>query len=399
MMSFAKRFLSLSLACMLALSLAACGATNAGASSSASAAASSSPQSKAALSQPLSDTITVVDHLDNTVTLPRDIQRIVVCDPFPLPSVLTILFDSAEKIVGMPAVSMNAAKNGLLGELYPEILNASTDFLEGTKVNMEELLKLTPDVVFYSASNKELGQQLAQAGVPAVSISAGKWDYDAVETLNQWVALLGQMFPENDKATAVASYSKAAYDDVQTRVKSLSDTERARAFFLFQYSDTSMATAGTRAFGNWWAQAIGAVNVSAELEGENSAAVNMEQVYKWNPDLIFVTNFNAAKPEDLYTNAIGNYDWSSVSAVQNKQVYKMPLGMFRSYTCGVDTPVTLYWLAKTAYPDLFADIDILTQTKQYYETVFGITLTDEQAARIFAPAADATQGTPAAKSE
>lgn len=399
MMSFAKRFLSLSLACMLALSLAACGATNAGASSSASAAASSSPQSKAALSQPLSDTITVVDHLDNTVTLPRDIQRIVVCDPFPLPSVLTILFDSAEKIVGMPAVSMNAAKNGLLGELYPEILNASTDFLEGTKVNMEELLKLTPDVVFYSASNKELGQQLAQAGVPAVSISAGKWDYDAVETLNQWVALLGQMFPENDKAAAVASYSKAAYDDVQTRVKSLSDAERARAFFLFQYSDTSMATAGTRAFGNWWAQAIGAVNVSAELEGENSAAVNMEQVYKWNPDLIFVTNFNAAKPEDLYTNAIGNYDWSSVSAVQNKQVYKMPLGMFRSYTCGVDTPVTLYWLAKTAYPDLFADIDILTQTKQYYETVFGITLTDEQAARIFAPAADATQGTPAAKSE
>ena len=61
------------------------------------------------------DTITIVDHNDNTVQVPRDVQRIVVCDILPLPSVLAVFFDSAEKIVGMTDTSMSAAKNGLLG--------------------------------------------------------------------------------------------------------------------------------------------------------------------------------------------------------------------------------------------------------------------------------------------
>ena len=61
-------------------------------------------------------------------------------------------------------------------------------------------------------------------------------------------------------------------------------------------------------------------------------------------------------------------------------------------TPGVDTPVTLLWLAKTAYPDLFEDIDIIEETKTYYQEVFGITLTDVQAASIFNPIAQAGSG-------
>ncbi|MBQ1329980.1 MAG: Fe3+-citrate ABC transporter substrate-binding protein, partial [Mogibacterium sp.] len=71
-----------------------------------------------------SDTITITDHADRQVEVPKDIQRIAVCDIYPLPSVLAVFFDSADKIVGMPMPSMTAAQNGLLGQLYPEILNA-----------------------------------------------------------------------------------------------------------------------------------------------------------------------------------------------------------------------------------------------------------------------------------
>ena len=70
----------------------------------------------------------------------------------------------------------------------------------------------------------------------------------------------------------------------------------------------------------------------------------------------------------------------------------MPLGMYRSYTPGVDTPVTLLWMAKTAYPELFQDIDITQETKTYYKEVFGIELTDQQAASIFTPTAEAGSG-------
>lgn len=335
-------------------------------------------------------TITVVDHADNTVEVPTEINRIVVCDILPLPSVLSVFFDSAEKIVGMSEPSMTAAQNSLLSELYPEILNAKTDFIDGTNVNIEELLKLEPDVVFYSAGSPQLGQQLRDAGIPALAISPGKWGYDAIETLNNWILLLSQLFPENDRAQIVADYSARVYDRVQERVSGLSDEERERIFFLFQYNDTTITTSGQKFFGQWWADAIGAVNVGEEMETDNSTAVNMEQIYAWNPQRILITNFNTAQPEDLYNNTIGSYDWSEIDAVKNRKVNKMPLGMYRSYTCGVDTPVTLLWLAQTVYPELFSDIDIIQETKNYYKEVFDVELTDEQAGKIFTPPSEAS---------
>lgn len=332
-----------------------------------------------------SKTHIVTDHNGNQVEVKNKIDRIVVCDILPLPSVLTVFFDSAEKIVGMNEASMLAAKNGLLGQIYPEILNASTSFMDGSNVNIEELAKLEPDVVFYSGSNKELGEQLRNKGFAAIGISVNKWQYNTIETLNNWFSLLGEIFSENEKAEKVAKRSNEIYKLVQDRVSSIPADQKRRVFFLFQINDTTITTSGKQFFGQFWSEAIGAVNVGEELTKDNSVSVNIEQVYTWNPDLIFITNFNQAYPQDLYDNTIGNYDWSEVDAVKNKQVFKMPLGMYRSYTPGADTPITLLFLAKCAYPDLFSDIDITKETKDYYKDLFGITLTDEQANSIFNP--------------
>ena len=334
----------------------------------------------------------VKDHRDIEVEVPNEVSRIVVCDILPLPSVLTVFFDSGSKIVGMSQPSLTAAQNGLLGELYPEILNAQTGFIDGTNVNVEELMKLEPDVVFYSASSTELGDKLLGAGFAAVAVSVNKWDYNCIETLDHWIELIGQIFPENDKAELVKKYSAEALEMVNERLETVPESERPRAFFLFKYDESTLMTSGGQFFGQWWADAIGAVNVGQELQTDNSVTVNMEQVYAWNPDLIYITNFTIAAPVDLYQNTVGAYDWSSVDAVQNGRVYKMPLGMYRSYTPGVDTPVTLIWMAQAAYPTLFEDVDVVTAAKNYYKDVFGIELTDEQAASIFAPSADAGSG-------
>lgn len=377
--STSLRILALMLMMAMAMmSLAACG--------------SSGDSGEAEQSAETASTITVTDHADNEVEVPAEVNRIAVCDIFPLPSVLAVFFDSADKIVGMPEPSMTAAQNGLLGELYPEILKAETGYIDGTNVNMEELAKLEPDVVFYSASSPELGDQLKEAGFAAVAVSVNKWEYNCIETLNNWIDLLSQMFPDNDKSELVRTRSNEMYELVQERVKDIPDEERANAFFLFQYSDTTLLTSGQQFFGQWWADAIGAKNVAQELSQDNSVAVNMEQVYSWNPDLIFMTNFNTFYPDDLYNNTVEGYDWSPVKAVQDKRVYKMPLGMYRSYTPGVDCPVTLLWMAKTAYPKQFEDLDVISEAKDYYKEVFGIELTDEQAQSIFEPVQSAGGG-------
>lgn len=378
-----KKLVSILLAVIMAFSCVACGSTSGN---------TDSDKAQEDTASKNDSTHIVVDHSGNEVEVPNEINRIVVCDILPLSSVLTVFFDSADVIVGMSDTGMAAAENGLLGELYPEVLNAKTDFIDGSTVNTEELMKLEPDVVFYNAVSTELGEQLRNAGFAAIAVSVNKWEYDCIETLNNWIALLSEISPDNDKTEIVEAKSKEMYDLVQERVAKIPEEERENVFFLYKYSDTSIETSGKKFFGQWWADATGSNNVGEEMTTDNSVAVNMEQVYNWNPSVIFITNFTSAGPEDLYNNTVGNYDWSVVDAVKNQRVYKMPLGMYRSYTPGADTPVTLLWMAKTTYPEQFADIDITEEAIKYYEEVFGVTLTKEQAESIFNPTSEAGAG-------
>lgn len=335
------------------------------------------------------ETITITDHTGAKVTVKKNIERIAVANILPLPSVISVFFDSADKLVGISPQSMSAAENSLLGELYPELLKAETGFVDGTTINVEELIALNPDVVFYNADTPAVREAIESAGIPAVAISARKWENDASETLNQWLDLLGEMFEENDKAKLCRERSDKAKALINERLTARDTEQKMKILYLYQYSETAIAVPGNASFGQWWSTFVGGVNVSGELEGTNGVEVNMEQIYKWNPEIIFITNFNSAYPDDLYNNTFGSFDWSGISAVQNKRVYKTPLGMYRSYTPGVDTPITLLWTAKNVYPELFSDIDITSETISYYKDVFGIELTAEQAERIFSPDSDA----------
>ena len=375
-----KKFLSLALVLVMCLLVVACGNKSA---------ATTSVESESA-------THVVVDHGGNQVTVPNKIERIVVTDIFPIPAVLSVFFNSADKIVGIAPTSMSAAKNSLLSQIYPEILNAKSDFMNGNVINVEELMKLNPDVVFYSENNNEQKEVLTKAGFCAIGISANGWHYDCIETLNHWLETLTEVFKYSDNISVLSERSSKAqkksneiYDMIKKKVSTLKDEEKKRVFFLFQYNDSTMLTSGKNFFGQWWADAVGAINVATELEKDNSVATNLEQVYAWNPDMIFITNFTTALPDDLYNNTIGTYDWSEVKAVKDKEVYKLPLGMYRTYTPGIDTPITLLWFAKTVYPDMFSDVDLIKETRAYYKDIFGIDLTDDQIKSIYNPSANA----------
>ena len=337
---------------------------------------------------------TITDHAGNQVEIPAQVNRVVVTDILPLPSIITVFLGSGEKIVGMNPASMSAAKTGLLGELFPDILNASTDFMNGSDINMEELMKLEPDVVFYNAGSKEMGEALTSAGFAAVAVSVNKWDYDSIETYDHWMELLSQIFPEKgDTADKVSQYSQKVYEDIQKRVCGLKKEEQKNILFLFNYSDTTMITSGKKFFGQFWCDAVGGRNAAEGVAAENSnAVINMEQVYEWNPDVIFITNFTPVQPEDLFENAVGQDDWSPVKAVQDGHVYKLPLGTYRSYTPSTDTPMTLLWMAKQVYPDLFEDVDITKEVKDYYQAMYGVKLSDEQVERMYHPGRDAAAG-------
>ena len=336
--------------------------------------------------------VTITDHADRTVEVPVNPDRVVILDILPLPSVLTVFLGSADSIIAMEPASMNAAKNGILSELYPEVLNVSTDIMGGDDVNIESLMALDPQIVYYNAGNAALGEKLDNAGLTSVAVSPTKWKYDCIVTYDQWISLLSQIYPDagEELAANVSSFSTKMYDLIQERTADLPEEERKNVLFLFQYDENTMITSGSSFFGQWWCDASGALNAAEEVAADNSnAAITMEQVYAWDPDVIIITNFTQTQPEDLYENAIGDDDWSSVSAVVNKQVYKMPLGTYRTYTPGVDTPMTLEWMASLLYPELFPEFDLAADVKAYYNDLYGVELTDEQVEAMYHPSSAA----------
>ena len=332
----------------------------------------------------------VVDHAGHEVEIPAEINRVVISSLLPLPSVYCLFEGSADKLVGMHPSSMAAAENSILPKVAPEILDVSTDFLQGDEINIEELLKLDPDVVFYSANNTDEYEKLTAAGIPAVGFSTSNWQFDCVETFGNWVSLLGEVLGQEDEAAGIVEYGRSVYKETQDKLAAAGDIEKPRALILFNYGGGTIKTSGSNFFGEYWLESTGAVNVAADLSG--TPEINMEQIYEWNPDIIYITNFSSYLPEDLYNNTIDGDDWSSVKAVQDKKVYKFPLGMYRWFPPASDTPLVLKWLAQKNQPELFADTDMEQEVRDYYKRFYKVDLTDEDVEQIFNPAREAAGG-------
>ncbi len=336
----------------------------------------------------------VVDDNGSKVEVPEKIERVVVTNILPLASAVAVYLNDGSRIVGMHPASYSAAKNGLLGELYPEVLKADTGFIQGASLNIEALMALRPDVVLVNAPDRRMIDMIRGAGLAAFGISPSKWHYDVIETHNRWMQSLAQLFPEaKGKGELIEKKSREIAKMVADRTKDLPREERARILFIFRYDAKSLVTSGKNFFGQYWCDAVGGINVAEGITADNSnAVIGMEEVYGYDPDVIFITNFTAALPEDIYGSKIGGDDWSPVKAVREKRVYKMPLGIYRSYTPSADTPLTLLWMAKRVYPERFKDVDLMAEVKKYYQTVFGVSLTEKQISRMFSPEAAASRG-------
>lgn len=373
-----KKLAAVALGMVMVLGAAGCGN---------SAAEDAEQNTETAESAESAGTRTVVDDTGVEVEIPEKLDRIVISSILPLPSVYCFFRGSSEGLVGIHPSSMAAAENSYLTTVYPEITELDTSFVENGEINIEQLMKLEPDVVFYSATNTDEREMYDNAGIKAIGFSTTLSDYNCIETFANWVDLLGQIFGDSDRAQEVIEYGRSVEAQVLEKTATLSDEEKPKVLVLFNYGDGTITTSGSNFFGEYWIEAAGGINVAAELNGQPE--INMEQIYAWNPDMIFITNFSSVLPEDLYNNTIEGDDWSNVKAVQEGQVYKFPLGMYRWFPPSSDTPLALMWLAKTIQPELFADIDMDQEIKDYYVKYYNVELTDDDLQVIYNPAREA----------
>jgi iron complex transport system substrate-binding protein len=121
------------------------------------------------------------------------------------------------------------------------------------------------------------------------------------------------------------------------------------------------------------------------------AVVNMEQIYQWDPEIIYITNFSETMPEDLMGNKVKGQDWSRIRAIKEKKVYKIPLGIYRWYPPCTDSPLMLKWMARKNHPEKFQEMSIEKEIKTYYQKFYKYQLNEKQIKRILNPPREAAR--------
>lgn len=331
----------------------------------------------------------IVDQNEREVALPDEIDRVVMT-ALPLPSIYALTGEPINKIVGMHPGSKSAIKNSIMGKMMPELPNVETGFIEGTDLNIEEVLKLEPDIAFYWGSYTNQQDQWEKTGIPAIAVKT-QGEGDALETLSSWLKIFGQVFNKESQVDAVIEYGQKTLDEIQLKTVNITDEEKVKSLILFRHSEAEIVVPGKGHYGQFWIEATGGYNVARDINV--TANVNMEQIYKWNPQVIFISSFTETMPEDLYENNIKGQDWSKVDAVKNKRIYKIPVGVYRWYPPSGDVPLMMKWIASHQYPELFNSIDMKEETKSYYKTFYNYELSDDEISDILNPVKETADGT------
>jgi iron complex transport system substrate-binding protein len=346
---------------------------------------------KSSSGEEAAQTVLATDMIGRQVEVPVKPRRVITDRILPFPSTYFVgVRSDMSEMAAMHPASKSAAVNSMLNIMAPDIAKASTGIFNGDTPNIEEIMNLSPDLVFAFADLEGALVPYETAGITALGIrAASAAGGDSLETLRGWFGVLA--FTGGDK-----SRMDAILDEGNAAKKMIADTLAGQAapnpsaIFIFSTTGNSMEIAGGNFFSEYWLKNSGADDPAARAF-QGRKVVNMEQIYAWNPDIIYITNFTPLQPEDIYQNAALGQDWSSLKAVQNKRVHKVPLGIYRWFPPSGDTPLMLKWLAQKNHPELFT-YSIEGEIKAYYKKHYAYDLKDDEVNFILNPAAAAAAG-------
>ena len=332
-----------------------------------------------------SETRTITDHAGNEVVLPKEIKRVVIDQVPILSTYMAYHGGEAPYIVGYAGSLKQVAEKTVLKDIAPELMDADETVHGQSDLNIEEIVKLKPDVIFYNATNKDRYEALSKSGIPCVGFATigTLGQADPIDRYGQWLKLLEDVFGEEGKTDDFLAAGEKIVKDVQERIATVDQKDRPNGMILWKYNEGVPIVAGKGTFGDFWLKRIGVSNVFEDAKGY--AKVNVEEIYKQDPQVLYLDGPGLLNmtTSDVFENKVEGFDFSNMDAVKNKKVYNSKLGMWNWLTPNPDAPLVYAWLANVTFPEAFDDYDLKGEIKDYYKTWYKYDLTDDQVDDMF----------------
>ncbi len=314
------------------------------------------------------ETQTLIDMAGNEVTMKKDIQSVAIT-PIPWASLMYTLDGSADRIVAMNPSALKSYEISFLPTISKEFGEINTDIIgKDFSINMEAMAELNPDLVVVWDYQEEEIKKLGELGIPALAIK-----YDNLDTLQEGMTLLGKVLNKEEQAAKLVKYHQDTISYFDEKTKTSDFKAMPEVLYL---RDKELTIFGEKSVNQLLFDKTGGKNVAVHVKDKTS--VNMEQVIKWNPEMIYLSNFDDFTVDNIKNNEIEGQDWTQVKAVQDNKVYKTPIGTYRWDAPCAETPLMMMWMAKVQQPEIFADLDLDAELKDFYKNFYNFELNDEQ---------------------
>lgn len=352
---------------------------------------------------------TVTDMLGRTVEVPVNIERVVAIDDGFVEGIMYRL-GLQDKIIALGAPccksdynysfetvdgSSYEFKNGMnpVKYLMPHLADLPVLVEGATAVNYETLASLDPDVVFlregswaFSAGSDEKIEKtiasIESLGIPLVILVGPPYqEQPSVDNIGDEIRLVGDVFSRQEDADELASYLESQIEDIRRRTKDVPENEKPS---MMQLGLSPRAREGGGAGMAWGLDTIESYFIEDIANARNAydgtgafVVISTEQILTMDPDVIVLPTAQGYHPaSELYT-APYYQNLQELSAVKNGRVYALPWTPY-NWAKRLEYPIEAMIIAKAAYPDRFADINVAEWTLDFYQQVYGV---DEATAR------------------
>jgi len=305
----------------------------------------------------------IVDWFNRTVFIPEKVSRVVSL--VPVITISIIEMKSADLLVGVDRITPTSE---FLRIIYPKIKKIPVVGLLA-EFDEETIVGLRPDVIL--ASHTTVAERFGELGIPVVIIPMGDLSYSQIL---EAIRLIGEVIGREEEAEELVSYCKGIMDELLNVTSGLLRNERPKVYIAMGDGlKTHVSALSKDAI--WLAGGLDAAeNISRPSGGPPIAAVSMESVLKWNPDVII-----AWSPK-VKSIILSDPRWMAVKAVRDGRVYVLPRGVREWIIPEAEAFLGAKWLAAKLYPDKFSFSK--SDIKEFYVKFLGYEPSDEQINRI-----------------
>ena len=319
----------------------------------------------------------VTDMAGRTVDLPSDVNQVMALYG-PAYEKLVIL-DAEDKIaIGADFHNTHASWAHIIYKYLDKIPALSNP----SEPNVEEVMKEDPDVVFYFGNDK-FTQKMAELGIPVICSTGGA---PKLETLKDQIRLYGAVLGEKESKLAedYCSYFDEKLYNILGKTSFVKDNQKPKVYVT---SGIPLRTRGGNSMMADTVKKAGGIYVANDLNGTQT--INAEQLLTWNPDIIIIDHApdlpdpsssatsNTPDAQSIQKQILTKPEFQGINAVKNKKVYICPMGAF-FWDAGQQGILQLEWMAKLFHPELFPDLDMKKELKEFYSKFFRYDLTDEE---------------------